>query len=493
MSLKRIRRLAPSIRFRLTILNVLIFGLTMGGFGYATSEFLKRSLQKEFDDALFNYAVDVVEGITLDQSGDLLLTPPQLDHLKSYPFALGTALLQIRHRSGTILSKVGLWGEFRVPFQAEFERLGKGEEVVYSTQRDLNGLPLPEAGAYRVIHFPIDNSMPPQLILQIAAPTTLLESQLATRHLAFAVSIPLILLMAMLASYILAGRALAPITVMVAQANSIGAQELSKRLPVPETRDEIRDLALTLNQMLERIDRAFQSQEKFIADASHQLLTPLTVMKGALESARRQESLTTESIESCLTEVDHLTNLVRDLLALARMDAGVETLQFQKLFLDELVLEAIHKLEPVVRQKDIRIKFDLMDPLVSGLERPQVKGEEQLLTTLIYNLIENAAKYSPRGSQVQVRLRWTKENQQLDVIDDGPGIPVGSENLIFERFRRGTGSEGARKPGFGLGLAIAKKIADVHGGELWVDQAPSQVAENTEQKGASFHFRVKNF
>lgn len=482
MSLKSLYRRA-SLRLRLTVFFVIVFGLTMGGFGYATIEFLRQSLEREFDVALHNYAVDVVEGISLDSEGDLLLAP-RIDKMKVYPFALGNALIQIRHRSGAILSQVGLWGELKVPHQKEFERLAREEDVVYSTVRDLSGLPLPESGAYRVIHFPIDSTLPPQLILQIAVPTTILENQLTNRHRAFEAGIPLILLVATVTSYLLAGRALHPIRVMVNQANSIGAQELSRRLPVPEPRDELRQLALTLNQMLDRIEKAFASQEKFVADASHQLLTPLTVIKGALESAQRQGRMSDDNIAHCLQEVDHLTNMVRGLLALERLDAGLSALQFQPVYLDEVILEAISKVEPLARGKDIRLKFDLQDPFESGLERPLILGEEDLLLTLVFNLLENAVKYSNDQSQVRVQLSWNKETQHLSIEDSGPGISPESQELIFERFRRGREAEQAGQPGFGLGLAIARKIATVHSGRLWVESKASN------SRGATFHFEI---
>lgn len=492
MSLKKLRRIA-SIRLRLTFLFVLVFGITMGGFWYVTVEFLRQSLAKEFDDALYNYAVDVVEGISLDPGGDLALSPPKIDHIKVYPFALGTALVQIRHRSGTILTKVGLWGDFKVPYKKEMERLAAGEDSVYSTIRDLAGLPLPESDSYRVIHFPIDNSMPPQLILQIAVPMTILENQIASRHRTFEIGIPLVLLIATVLSYLLASRAMYPIQVMVSQSNNIGAQELSRRLPVPEARDEIRDLALTLNRMLDRIQTAFQSQEKFVADASHQLLTPLTIIKAELESGQRQGQMSKENLASCIQEVDDLADLVHDLLALARMDAGLSALSFEEVHLDDVILEAISKVEKVARQKDIRIKFDLQDPFESGFERPRLMGEEDLLTSLVFNLLENAVKYSPNGSQIQVHFSWNKETQHLVVTDAGPGIPEGSEELIFERFRRGQEGSSVLKPGFGLGLAIARKIAMVHGGKLWVENVAAQTSETKGQVGSAFHFEIKNF
>lgn len=474
-----------SIRWRLTILFTLVFGTAMGLFGYATAEFLRKSLAKEFDDSLFNYAVDLTDEITLDPEGDLLLTPPQLDRAKIYPFYLGTALIQIRHKSGTVLSKEGNWGTLEIPYKAELDRLAKGEEAVYTTLDDLSNLPIPESLSYRVIHFPIDNALPPHLVLQVAVPMSILENQIANRKRAFQLGIPVIIGFAILCSYFLAARAMRPINSMVGQVRNIGAQELSKRLPEPVTHDEIRLLAVTLNQMLGRIERAFLSQERFIADASHQLLTPLTIMKSVLESSGSQP-LSLESKQSCLQEVDHLSALVQNLLVLARMDSGIEAITLAKIPFQEVVFSALGKTDSLAKKKNIRIKFDMKGSQGQELQPPEVLGDEALLTTLVFNLIENSLKYSPSNSIVELVLTWTTQHQRLSVIDSGPGIPLGQELEIFDRFRRVDQRNITKAPGFGLGLAIAKKIADVHQGRLWAENKPDQ------KSGSMFHFEIPN-
>lgn len=467
-----------SLRWRLTLLFTAVFGLAMMIYGFATSEFLRKSLEREFNDSLFNYAVDLTDGITLDPEGDLLVTPPQLDRAKIYPFYLGTALIQIRHKSGTVLSHVGDWGDLEVPYKLEFERLGKGEEAVYSTLQVPSKLPAKRSSSYRVIHFPIDNAVPPALVLQIAVPMTVLENQINNRNGAFQIGIPVILVFAIFASYLMAARALHPINLMVKEVRSIGAQELSRRIPEPTPRDEVRLLALTLNQMLTRIENAFQSQERFIADASHQLLTPLTIMKGVLEASGKN-SLPPESVQSFLQEVDHLAQMVQNLLILARMDAGQESMTLSKIQFPEIVFQAIGKVEALARKKSTKIKFDLQS---QEFEPPPVKGDESLLITLIFNLIENSLKYSAQGLPIEIKLTWNDKSQTLSIRDFGPGIPKGQEDEIFNRFRRMENSHIAQSPGFGLGLSIAKKITDAHSGKLWAENAPG--------KGAVFHIQL---
>lgn len=488
MFLKNLRNLTKrvSIRLRLSLLFVAIFGASLTAFGIVTFEYLANSLAKEFDDALYNYAVDVTESVTLDPSGDLSLTPPQLDRFKVYPFSLGTALIQIRHRSGKILEQLDNFGNFELPYKHEVERLSKGEDAVYRTISKVEGLPSKEAESYRVISFAIDTSNPPQLILQIAVPMTLLENQLTNRKWAFEFGIPLILLIASMASYFLSSRALRPINEMIEKARVVGATNLSERLPTPGARDEVQALAITINGMLDRLEKSFLSQERFVADASHQLLTPLTILKGELEQAQRHGGTTPTDISSLLQEVDRLTKLVQDLLLLARVDAGQSRLEFRAVQLEDIVLEAIARTEKIARARGIKISFNITGS--EAEEDSSFEGAEDLLFHLVLNLVENAVKYSPDEGTVAVTLEQARDGQHLTVKDSGKGIPEGEERLIFERFRRG--KTAGMISGYGLGLAIAQQIAHLHKARLW---AENQVNSEGSVTGAAFHFDLKNF
>jgi hypothetical protein len=489
MSLKKLRNLTKRvpIRWRLTLLFVAIFGASLITFGTATFEFLSQSLQREFDDALYNYAVDVSESISLDPSGDLSLSPPTLDRHKIYPFSLGTALILIRHRGGQVLEKVGEFGNFEIPFKREVQRLSLGEDPVYRTITKLEGLPSKEAESYRIISISLDTATPPQLIMQIAVPMTILENQIHNRKIVFEFGIPLILVIASAAAYFLSARALKPIRDIIQKSNAIGVTNLSQRLPIPSAQDEVRELAVTLNQMIERLEKAFQSQERFVADASHQLLTPLSILKGELEQSQRSGQWQVTHIQSLLQEVDHLTKLVQDLLLLARVDAGLGTMVLQPLYFDEVVLEAIGKAQKIARPRGIQLSYNILE---TNNERPQVQGDEDLLSHLVLNLLENAVKYSPEGSNIQVRLDQTGTLQRLSVEDQGPGIAPDEIEAIFERFRRGRPKNQQTRAGYGLGLAIASQIAQVHGGRLWAENRGESSISST---GAAFHFEIKNF
>jgi signal transduction histidine kinase len=238
-----------------------------------------------------------------------------------------------------------------------------------------------------------------------------------------------------------------------------------------------------LNDLLARIEAAFKSQERFVADASHQLLTPLTIMRGELEQSLKKNlpAEAQSSLDSALQEVEHLTSLVQNMLLLARVDAGLSAMNMQELYLDEVVLDALSRAEKSARPKNIRLKFDIQTDAES---RPQIRGDQDLLTNMVFNLIENAVKYSKPSSLIEISLRWTTSEQILKVEDSGPGLPPDRIENLFERFSRAQ-KQGTTPSGYGLGLAIARQIAFNHHGELTAANRP-------DQSGAIFQFRIKN-
>lgn len=454
-----------SLRFRLSLLFVIIFGGLTILFNASIFKFTQDSLAQDFDDALYNYAVDVSERIVIGAKGDLKFPPLEIDDGKILPFPLGTALIQVRHISGEVLARVGRFENFDPPYEKEFEKLSRGDEASYTTVPSSMDIPSAEADEYRLISFPLDEIKRPQLVLQIAVPMALLEAQIEKRLTFVLLGIPLMLILATLAGVYLSSRALRPVGEMTLVAQNIDPKDLSQRIQLPKSRDEIFTLGVTINAMLEKIQKAFQSQERFVADASHQLLTPLTIMKGEIEEAlRSRENLSQEKIinifKSNLQEVDHLSTLVQRLLLLARVDAGIGALNFQELYLDEVLMDVFRKTSPLAEKKQITIKFN-MDLQV--VERVSFQGDYDLLKQMIFNLIENAIKYSPEKSVIHLDYKENEKQIEIDVADEGPGVPEELIPFLYERFSRGKDSH-KKALGYGLGLPVAQKIAKVHQG-----------------------------
>ncbi|MBC7419707.1 MAG: HAMP domain-containing protein [Bdellovibrio sp.] len=468
-----------SIRTRLTVLFVLIFGTTtilFSGFLYYS---LNDSLQQDFDNALYNYAVDVSRNIDIGPKNDLLFPPLKVDEGKIFPFPSGTALIQVRHISGEVLTRSGDFGGFKFPYKIDIEKIKKGADSSYRTLTNTDELPQAEAYSYRLVTFPLDSVNAPSLFLQIAVPMSTFESQLDRLQLIIAFGLPAVLLIAIIAGLYFSARALRPVQEIIEKANRIDASNLTERVPVPLANDQIRQLAETQNQMLDRIEKSFQSQERFVADASHQLLTPLTILRGEIEIQQKTVHKDPHFFDSALQEVDTLSKIVKDMLLLAQIDSGSDLPNFTPLEVDEILIDVISRCQKIAAKKNIQIKFDIQEEA----ERPQVYGDANLLANLFFNIIENAVKYSPEHAQVDVRIIWEQAETIVEISDQGPGIPPSQTETIFERFSRVNPS--GKTSGFGLGLAIAKKIATLHGGQI-------SIIQQTDRSGALFQIKIRN-
>lgn len=282
---------------------------------------------------------------------------------------------------------------------------------------------------------------------------------------AFAVLLPLILLLAGLAGYLLARRALAPVAAMARQAERIGAGNLQARLPGGNPHDELGELAAVLNGLLQRLDDAFARQRRFMADASHELRTPTAIVRGeaevALSRPDRAPGEYREALHVVLREAERLARTVDDLFTLARADAGRYPLVPAELYLDELVAECCRAFRTVAAERAVVVRCD------AAVEAP-LRGDATLLRRLLINLLDNATRHTPAGGSVCVTLQMHADEYHLDVADTGPGIAQAAVPHLFERFFRADPARGRSRAGdgAGLGLPIARWIAEAHGGRL---------------------------
>jgi len=268
--------------------------------------------------------------------------------------------------------------------------------------------------------------------------------------------------------------ALSEVKRMTQKAQHMGNEgSLSERIPVPKPKDEIRELAETFNELLGRLEKAFISQETFIANASHQLKTPLTILKGELEMIKKRQATASELEEffkSASSEIEHMIDLVEDLLLLARLEAGRDTLTLRPVNLDEVLLNVVSRLQKLAKNKGVQIRTSFKSESPEAEFSAEALGDEELLSCLFENLIENAVKYTAENTSVDVKLSSNEERTELSISDEGPGIPPEKREKMFMRFQRGKPSSPI--PGSGLGLAIASEIAQLH--SLGI-----HVAENT--------------
>ncbi|MBQ8081871.1 MAG: HAMP domain-containing protein [Clostridia bacterium] len=284
----------------------------------------------------------------------------------------------------------------------------------------------------------------------------------------------LVALIAFVVSLLFSSILTRPIQDMTRAIQRMAKGNFSERVKVSGT-GEIRRLAETFNTMSEKIETLDLTRNQFVANASHELKTPLAAMKVMIESLIYQpdmdKALRTEFLQDTNKEIDRLSAIVSDLLTLVRMDANSVQLTREPLTIAELVQENAHRLDSVMRKRDQTLELKLEDPCDLNADRGK-------LNQVIYNLMENASKYTQEGGEITVTLARVGRDAVLTVADNGPGIPKDSIPHIFDRFYRVDKARSRETGGTGLGLSIVKQLVLLHGGTIRV--------ESEEGVGSSF-------
>jgi heavy metal sensor kinase len=328
-----------------------------------------------------------------------------------------------------------------------------------------------DSGGHRLVGGPVDIGGLRVTVVAASARHSLRETveQVA---LAYSVTIPLVLIVAGVGGIALARRALAPTAEMARNARAITAANLDARLEIGHADDELGRLAAVINELLGRLEAAFVLQRRFVADASHELRTPVATIAAevdiALGQASRSEGEYRDALEVVGGAGRRLSRLVNDLFLLARVDSGQLPLRHEALYLDEIAIEVGRALRAMAASRAVQIT-------IVAEEAPWA-GDPVLLERLLSNLVENAVAHAPDGSRVQVRVDAAEHGGwRLSVHDAGPGIAPGMRERVFERFYRVDASRtraGDASGGAGLGLAIARAIAEAHGGTLRCAEPP---------------------
>ncbi len=278
-------------------------------------------------------------------------------------------------------------------------------------------------------------------------------------------SLPFAFAVAAGAGYLLARRALAPVSAMTARAREITADRLGERLPVENPSDEFGQLALVVNDALARLERAFDTLRRFTADASHELRTPLTAIRSVGEVGlreRRSEADYREMIGSILEETERLTAMTDSLLLLSRADAGRADLRPAAIGLAGLAREVADDIDVLAEEKRQQVR-------VLAEAEVEVVADRVTLRQAVLNLIDNAIKHGPEGAAIEIVVRRAATDAVLEVADNGPGIAPEHLSHVFERFYRADSARSRSSGGAGLGLAIARWAVEANGGRIEVE------------------------
>lgn len=446
------------LRFRLTLVYSSLFGFFICIFAYILSAQYMDLLKQDFDAALLNFAVDIARSDTLTPGFGTKLKVPDYEKNKSFPFSIGSTLYVLRSIDGEI---IGTDNEtpsgLSIPY---LEQLAKSPDYTHRfiSLRHLNK-------DYQAVNIKMTNAEGVERILQVATPSQLLTEQKERLLVMNLLTIAFILILSSIAAYLIAGNALGPVRLLTETARTIAAENLSQRVPEVDTEDEVAELARTFNKLLERLEKSFRVQENFVANASHQLNTPLSIIKGELDILESKASTTEDMVKfrkSLREELERLIELVKKLLLISRVEGGSETFVMRPLRVDEILLHTSSRLSGLAREKKMNIRFNIGESLRE--DSLLVRGDRQLLDAMFENILENAIKYSPPESVVMIDLEKIDSRIEVSISDEGPGLSQETWTTITQgRFKRG---EGITLPGTGIGLSIVQSIAELHEANL---------------------------
>lgn len=442
-----------SLRARLTLGVACVLGIAIGGLCAALYLGAARAAEKAARSRLDAVADLVATGVEWDEAR-LARDEDVLKRLEGVP---GMAF-EIRGPDGAPLAAGGAPGW---PPDG-FERAG-GADTAESGGRAwrvarLSRLPL------------VENRPETAPILGVAVAVDVTDDRAAVARLGTLLAVlgPAVFLLGVFGVAAAVRRSLSPLKAMGDAAGSVSERNLAGRVPVPDTADELARLGASLNAALDRLERAFHRERGFIADASHELRTPvaiaLTNLEVALSRPRRAEDYE-EALKTQLETTRRMRDIVESLLTLARADAGRIPVRLEPLDLTSLLRDTLDHLGPVAAGRNIALRLETSSPV-------PVQGDAGLLRRLFDNLVANAIRYNRPGGSVRVEAAPGNGTVTARVRDSGPGIAAGHLPHLFERFYRvdeGRAREEGAPAGAGLGLAIAKWIAEAHGGAITVD------------------------
>ena len=315
-----------------------------------------------------------------------------------------------------------------------------------------------------------------EYIVAVGADLDPLDEELAFLRGILGYVVPIALVLAGIGGSFLARQSLSPVVAMADRARRIGVENLSERLPVANPRDELGHLAETFNELLGRLEASLLQQRQFMADASHELRTPVTITRTAaavaLQQDHRDESEYRDTLKIVEQQAARLSRVVDDMFTIARADTGSYPMRVTPMYLDEVVDEVVRATRVVAQTRNVSVESTVVPSAV-------FTGDEELMRRMIGNLVDNAVRHTPEGSCVRVELDETDSGYAIAVKDQGPGIPTEIRSQIFERFFRGDASRRkSAQDGAGLGLGLARWIARAHGGDV--------VLARTSPSGSTF-------
>ena len=437
-------RFFKSIRTRLTIWYLMVIVILLLVFSGLAYFMLAHNLYQNLDNSLQTRSTELISSpVIAPQANELILSFDSNGNLlREFGPSIDTANIKILVQQALLGQK-----SFLTALTAD-----KQSVRLYAT-------------SFKV---PFSNQL---LVIVVGQLTTGITGVLDTFRYVLIIAIVAVIVLAGIGGLFLASRVLKPVEQITQTAQKIEESDLSQRITVKND-DELGRLASTLNDMIGRLEEAFNRQRQFTADASHELRTPLAIMQAEATLALRKERDEADyrkSLETISQESTYMSSVIGKLLFLARSDAGKEQLNFENVDLKDLITGLSANVEALAADKGIKFAVDAQENLV-------VNGDKVKLRQLFINILENAVRYTPTGGNISISLVRKEGSALATISDTGIGIPPEHLPHIFERFYRVDKARSRADGGVGLGLAIAKYIADSHGGKI---EVASQLGKGT--------------
>ena len=476
---------SPGIRVQLTLWYTAIFALLILLFSLILYTTLQAFLASGVDSALQLRAQQIASGVS-SESGKIVIQDvtgelPGLDAIAT-PSEPGKGTPTTNQTGGP--NGTGQYGtQSDVNFGTLVRILNGTGQTTYispafhalslppnSFTNSLHGIPWRDTitahngQAVRVYSVALSDNGTVFGVLQVGESLAQLTATLQSITIALLVITPFVLLLGAIGSYWLAKRAFRPVLHLTRTTREIKAGDLHRRVPVPRARDEVYELALTFNEMIGRLDQAFTQQRRFVADASHELRTPITVIRSITDVALEEPLGFDECVEALRdinAETERLSHLINDLLVLARADEEQMPLEHEPVRLDLLACDIAATMEPLAMERGIKLQLQMLSPA-------SVFGDTARLILMIMGLVDNALTYTNAGGVVTLGVEVHGVLARLVVRDTGIGIAERDVAHIFERFYRADPARSRLASGSGLGLAIADWVVRAHGGSITV-------------------------
>ena len=437
-----------TIKSKIILAYTVVFGVVLVIFAAVIYHSIKEASFVKLNTNLKSYSISLRTKIE-DELEDLgSIDAKKLTAVKSK--GLEGERFQLFDKKGKVIIKDSVLSE--IPFP-DLDQL-KAKTFKYEKQ-------IADHQKYHILWSNFETEDDSVFILEAAASVNDVFEDLNRLLYLFFLIIPAGLIITGFAAYFISRAAFKPITHMAETAQDISGENLDRRLDLPKAKDEVRALGETLNGMIERIDNAFKSQKRFVANASHEIKTPLTVIQTELEILEKKvtDAESAESIKNALSEIENLTRLTNSLLTIAKLDASRTKLNKDIIRIDELLADCAQVMNQAALKKNIRINLSID-------EAAEINADREKLKSVFLNLIDNAIKYSFPNSSIKITLKKIANKKIIiQVIDNGQGISSNEIPFIFNRFYRSNETR-AEISGSGLGLAIAKEIIELHHGEI---------------------------